>query len=349
MKLLFLRFFELLNYILAIVTFVAYLAPFVNPSTFWPLILFGLAYPAFLVANLAFIVFWLFTKKKFVWISIITILVGFNYTKTVFGFNFSKASEEESIKVLSYNSGGLYQFRKGKYKKADYEELYDFYEKEAFDVVCLQEFTKSGIKKIYKTRAAPFKNLNFKTRGVFTGTNYKMVSKGIFNLSENVNGASWSDILIEGKTYRFYNLHLPSNKISSITNNFRFRTDFFSKKGLKYIKQVIPKYKIAAIKRAEMAEIIAAHIAKSPFPVIVCGDMNEAPVSYTYRKISTGLKDTFVEKGSGWGKTYTGKIPGLRIDYIFVSPKIEIVDFMIRKNDFSDHYPLICKLKLKQD
>ena len=36
----------------------------------------------------------------------------------------------------------------------------------------------------------------------------------------------------------------------------------------------------------------------SPYPIIVCGDFNDVPVSYAYETIGAGLQNAFVEKGS---------------------------------------------------
>ncbi|MBK6641784.1 MAG: hypothetical protein IPG39_11360 [Bacteroidetes bacterium] len=81
-------------------------------------------------------------------------------------------------------------------------------------------------------------------------------------------------------------------------------------------RNILKRLKKAFIKRAAQADMISKHIGTSPYPVIVCGDFNDTSLSYTYKTISAGLLDAFRESGSGMGSTYTGPIPGLRIDYI---------------------------------
>ena len=39
-------------------------------------------------------------------------------------------------------------------------------------------------------------------------------------------------------------------------------------------------------------------IDQSPYPVIVCGDLNDVPNSYAYNHIGRGLRNAFVEKRS---------------------------------------------------
>jgi endonuclease/exonuclease/phosphatase (EEP) superfamily protein YafD len=79
----------------------------------------------------------------------------------------------------------------------------------------------------------------------------------------------------------------------------------------------------------------------SPYPIILCGDFNDTPTSFTYKQLSEGLNDSFANAGLGIGQTYNGKFPALRIDYILYSPELEIVNFKTSEVSLSDHYPII--------
>jgi endonuclease/exonuclease/phosphatase family metal-dependent hydrolase len=98
--------------------------------------------------------------------------------------------------------------------------------------------------------------------------------------------------------------------------------------------------------RSEQADAIAQHIAETDLPKIVCGDLNDPPISYTYRKISTNLQDAFVAKGEGIGATYAGPVPGLRIDYILFSDNFKIKTYSTPKKQLSDHLPLVADFEL---
>jgi endonuclease/exonuclease/phosphatase family metal-dependent hydrolase len=78
----------------------------------------------------------------------------------------------------------------------------------------------------------------------------------------------------------------------------------------------------------------------SPYPVIVAGDFNDTPVSYSYRKIRKGLNDSFVSSGYGAGFTYRGKYPPNRIDYILYDNSLDCKVFNIFRIRYSDHYPI---------
>ena len=79
--------------------------------------------------------------------------------------------------------------------------------------------------------------------------------------------------------------------------------------------------KRAFIKRSEQVDIIKAEMDNCKTPYIIAGDFNDTPASYAVKKITKGLKNSFEEKGSGFGKTYNGKFPNFQIDYIATSGK----------------------------
>jgi endonuclease/exonuclease/phosphatase family metal-dependent hydrolase len=73
--------------------------------------------------------------------------------------------------------------------------------------------------------------------------------------------------------------------------------------------------------------------------MIVCGDFNDTPVSHTYHALSNGMHDAFTERGKGFGFTYNGPIPMLRIDYILYSEPLQLEYFEIMQSNVSDHFP----------
>lgn len=90
-------------------------------------------------------------------------------------------------------------------------------------------------------------------------------------------------------------------------------------------------------------------VAASPYPVIVCGDFNDTPVSFTYRTISTDLRDAFLAKQAGWGRTLSYLSPSLRIDYILPHKDFQIHAFKTLYPSPSEHFPLVARLSLKKD
>ena len=107
---------------------------------------------------------------------------------------------------------------------------------------------------------------------------------------------------------------------------------------------IVKRLKNSFQKRAMQVEVIKQHMEKAPYKIIVCGDFNDTPNSFTYYKISKGLQDSFLEKGNGIGSTFLGKMPFLRIDYILHSPSIKMHSFITHKEKLSDHKAIESKL-----
>jgi len=104
------------------------------------------------------------------------------------------------------------------------------------------------------------------------------------------------------------------------------------------------KLRIAYPKRAEQARKVVEHMEQSPYEVVVCGDFNDTPLSYTYNTFFSHFTDAFRNASSGIGVTYAGKVPAGRIDYIFHSRDLHSGDFEIQSEVHSDHRAISCKI-----
>jgi endonuclease/exonuclease/phosphatase family metal-dependent hydrolase len=111
---------------------------------------------------------------------------------------------------------------------------------------------------------------------------------------------------------------------------------------------VVRKMKHAFEERAVQAEIVSNEINKSPYPTIITGDFNDVPNSYTYQKIAKGWQDAFLSKGFGFGATYLGLSPILRIDYILANEKWSVTSWEQTDENLSDHHMIMADLLLKK-
>jgi endonuclease/exonuclease/phosphatase (EEP) superfamily protein YafD len=112
-------------------------------------------------------------------------------------------------------------------------------------------------------------------------------------------------------------------------------------------KFVATRIKRNTLIRVKQSRQLQMHAAECPHPVIICGDLNETPVSYITRILTKNRQDTFKEKGFGINATYAGAIPGLRIDYILPSSRLKVLNHKVYHTDMSDHYPVYSTLALK--
>ena len=102
------------NVLVIFATFFAYLSPYINPSRFWQFSFFGLIYPWLLLSNIIMVLFWGFRKKKYLFLSLGCIILGWSHVTSFVGFNLSeKVTTENVITIGSYNVQNLVEVRIG--------------------------------------------------------------------------------------------------------------------------------------------------------------------------------------------------------------------------------------------
>ena len=152
---------------------------------------------------------------------------------------------------------------------------------------------------------------------------------------------SKSDIIINKDTIRVYNIHLASNWFNN--SDYLFLKNPINKKMKKGITGIINRMKESYKKRAIEVKAIKEHIAISPYPLIVCGDFNDTPLSYAYHSIKGNLIDAFSNSGKGIGNSFVN-IPALRIDYILYENKFNSTNYQKHNQVLSDHYAISCEI-----
>ncbi len=339
------KFIFLINILIALATLLAYLVPYVNPSKLWLLPLFGIVFPYLIVANILFLIFWTYTKNKNFILSLFILLIGiFNITKYI-TFNKSyTGNKRASVKVMSYNlNQGGYLWK----NKIDPIKLEHYLQNNDCDILLLQEINTSYLYKILnKLSFYPNKHI-IVPKGVAVLSKYPIVSKGLIDFNLRTNSCLWADIKIKEDTVRFYSVHFQSNRISKKTEDLV--QGFKKEKRIpsSEVKTILSRYKNNTIKRASQVRKVMDNIKKSPYNVVVGGDFNDPPMSYTYQQFSNIFQDAFRKRGFGTGISYKGKIPFLRIDYIFASDSLEILDFQTLKAKYSDHDPIVSEIRIR--
>ena len=355
----------LTNILLAFSLLLAYLSTYVSPAKVWILAFLGLVYPYLLIANMLFVLLWALKWKKEAFISLAIIILGWNHLLDYIPFRLSfsrekavrQSSDYNDLKILSYNVRAFNIFE-WLDDEATSNNIFNLIKSERPDIVCMQEYYTGRHLTAYAGEIAnafketPYKHIfNYSSgkmtgNGIATYSRYPIIAKGIVQFSGTNNISIYSDIVVHNDTFRVYNNHLQSLNFQQ--RDYEFIDSLrlgYDKTKLKEIKGISQKVKNAFVKRSVQVDSVSKHIKTSPYPVIVCGDFNDTPVSYTYRKMRAGLKDSFVSSGRGFGNTYLGVFPSYRIDYIFHSKRFTTIDFERIQAKFSDHYPIICKLK----
>jgi endonuclease/exonuclease/phosphatase family metal-dependent hydrolase len=328
---------------------IALISVYINPQNFWIPAIFGMTYPYLLIINLIFVIIWIFVKPKFLIFSLLIIIAGYQLFVNIIQFSGEK-TEKKGIRITSYNVRyfmGNHQYP----NKENADHIIDFLRQDNADIICLQEvkLNKRQIFDLKNTRLPQVNHMQLAHTsyegGSLTLTRYPIVNMGEIRFKSSGNMIIYTDLEIDYDTVRVFNCHLQSYRLGEKEINDLDSIDFEDHIEAKQkLKVLIVKYKNAIMKRAEQAATLKASISISPYPVIVCGDFNDPPGSFTYHTVSGGLKDSFVESGKGTANTYNGKLPSFRIDYILYSPVFKSYNFKVTNIDHSDHFPVSCDL-----
>jgi endonuclease/exonuclease/phosphatase family metal-dependent hydrolase len=178
--------------------------------------------------------------------------------------------------------------------------------------------------------------------GIATYSSLPIVNKEVVVFNDSYNCAIYSDIKVGTDTIRVFNVHLQSFRLKP--SDYQFIDSISTLNEEQRVKGALGVYermRIANSKRATQAEIIAQKVAESPYPVILSGDFNDAPSSYSYAILSEKLLDSHLQNRTGIGGTFPRFIPSFRIDYLLYQPPVQCHSYMVFKNNFSDHYPIM--------
>ena len=331
----------------------------INPVEHPMLSCMGMAFPGFLIGNLVFLFFWLTFKWKKAWIPVLGYIVVYGPITLYMPLHTSQTPPEGTLKLISYNVcqyGGNYKYEQG------FEKVYEYLKEQDADIVCLQEdvdtwrrYVKQWYEKIYQYNDTTIFNPNDASKnGVGIHTRYPIIKKERILYESSANG-SVAYYLKKGKdTILVINNHLEGTHLSDedrdkykqmISGKMKKDT---AKAETLFLIEKLGKY---AAKRAPEAEAVHKYIEEHrQYPIIVCGDFNDNPISYSRRTIAQGLKDCYQETGMGIGLSYNQKGFFVRIDHILVSDHFEPYNCHIdSKMDASDHNPIICTLKMKSN
>ncbi len=286
-------------------------------------------------------------------ISLVAVLIGWGFIVRYFQLN-GRNIEAGDIKVLSFNV--MHFAGNGETsQKETADQITAFLEKQDADIICLQEvrLRKNSIFNLGKAVEDLSLIHHYQyarsstTFGSVTMTRYPIIRMGEIRFENSRNISIYTDVLIGNDTVRIFNIHLQSYQIDPKRYPIIDSQILDEEQELKQVREMGNKFKHAYKLRAEQVRQIRRYIDESPYHVILCGDFNDPPASFSYHKIRKRLKDAFVISGHGVGRTYVGKLPSFRIDYIFHSSGFLSYNFETYEFRNSDHLPISCVLVKK--
>jgi len=328
------------NIVLTVLTFIAYLLPFMAPKLFPFLSVFTLVLPLLLVLNFLFFMYWLLQTKRQMLLSGLILLLGITFVSKFYKFSStSLPAEEGDFTLMSYNVRmfNLYEWLP---RKDIAEKIMDFVKEKDPDIVCLQEYSKKG-----KASFPAYKHSYVYSREGETGqailSRFPIIDSGYVAFPGSANNVVFADIKKGKDTLRVYSMHLQSIKISP---------DIHEKIDEEKSKVIFKRLSEAFAKQQHQAELFEKHKEDCRHPMIICGDLNNSAFSYVYRSVKGKMNDAFEEAGSGFGKSYNYKYYPARIDYIFTDKSLNVKQYSTFGTFInSDHFPVMTRLAFHKE
>lgn len=336
----------LISMIPAILAVGGFLASRFHPARHVELQWLGLFLPLILGINIVFMLYWIWRRKFWFIIPLFAVLLNIPYLSGIIQWPFKQlkpAGRELSVATYNIQQGSAGDL------SAISHEIAGFMHNEKIDILCLQEFPGTdetqlkliaeifGFLPHYRVHSPSPHSMH-----IALFSRYPILrSQVIVFPNESKNTAMWADLDIDGQIIRVFNNHLQTtnlnqNRIRSSDNIDR------TSSGMIRLKDMMNEN---GVMRARQSDLIRTLIDESPYPLIVCGDFNDTPASYAYRKIKGNLEDSFRSCGKGYGYTYRYLRKLLRIDFVFYSRDVfRGTRYYSPELRYSDHKPVIVRL-----
>lgn len=272
----------------------------------------------------------------------------------------------DSIRLFTYNTCAMGQTRLSKIKEKI--PIIDVVRESGADIVCMQEYaftlSKDGhTEKELRNRLSDLyphydftPNTGKKAMGIALYSKFPI--KKATRIDKRKSGyfsAMYYQLEAYGQRIGLINMHLHTNSIQPKDRIlYDEMIDHFEKDSLERIRTGMMRSLAKAFRsRADEANLISRFLQENhpaDMPLIICGDMNDTPISYCYNTLKHGLKDSWQEAGRGPGITFREHHFWFRIDHIFHSNHFRALNATVCKDVlYSDHYPLQTTLQLLKE
>lgn len=329
----------------------------ISPATHPLIAVVGLTFPFFIVLNLLFLIFWVIVKPIKTIIPIAGFLVCFVPIRIYSPLNMSQEVPADAIKLISYNVLSFAEWSDENEPSA----IIDYLKEQDADIVCLQEcdinYKKQDV--FNKEMSTLYKYIE-RSQSASGGdkmivcSKFPIIGRDTIRYESSSNHSMAYKLNMHGDTVLFIVNHLESTKLTAEEKQ-NFNTMVVGKMDKQTARTeshlLVSKIAKVAARRAPQADSIAKYIDEhKEQSILLCGDFNDNPISYTRRTIAKKLTDCYVATGNGPGISYNSSKMYVRIDNIMCSsdwtPCHCYVDNSIKA---SDHYPIVCQLKLNKE
>lgn len=327
-----------------------YFACTIRPETFWLAGFSGFFVPPLLLIHFIFLGYWLYRKPFYAIFSGFTLFMGIRFLVATVGWHLFQTEPCGTFKILSFNAKAFGGMAPNKIRNDEENvRLIRQIVKSDAQILCIQEFYDNPKSKTYnvidRLKINGFRYIYFSKAktyrwggsvGMAICSKYQILSKQtIRKKTDSNNQIIRAKIDVDGQNLVLINMHLQSIFIKEQD----IAAENMKENFISAVSRIFGKMKVAFQARTKQIDLLLASTLDEDLPVIICGDMNDTPYSNAYVRLRDSFQNGFEEKGLGFGITYNGKIPLLRIDHQFANEKLKINRFKTRKDiTGSDHF-----------
>lgn len=333
--------------LVAIISLACYATIFIPPDFLWVAGFITYSIPFVLIFNFLLFILDLKNFKVTLLIPLAMLATGWGFIND--SFQYPVKRDNGPVKVLTYNVRIFNFYNRERWIEKSPVIMADWIRNTGSDIICLQESyslsspgnlnTLGIINKHHEYRvfnAPVITQKNGAQIGSVIFSRYPILGTGRIKFANNTwNQAIYADVLVNGDTLRVYNLHLQSYHIDEkliMDNEGDLQEEVTGISGL---------LKTGFIRRAVQIRAVKKHIRECRHRVLVCGDLNDLPYSYTYYQLKRILRNSYSTAGRGFGFTFNGRLSFLRIDNQFYGKGIKAYSLISDRNvRYSDHFPV---------
>lgn len=252
------------------------------------------------------------------------------------------------------------QFGAGEHDERDRNSVAVYMANSGADIICFQEGHASWQE--WKKFITPVVARHYPYRDtvdISSGNNlgcfskYPIVGREIIYTVGLNSSVAFKVELKQGDTLLVVNNHFASNKLDAKDRSVyqQLVKDPENAPVKTGIRQLVAKVTAGAYARALQADSVARYVAahRNNYSVVVCGDFNDTPISYSRHRMAEGLIDAYEATGQGVGRSFNRDAIYVRIDNMMCSPDLRPYGARVDNSiTASDHYPLYAHFQRKE-
>ncbi|MFR9166193.1 MAG: endonuclease/exonuclease/phosphatase family protein [Dysgonomonas sp.] len=356
------------NIVFIILLVLSTFAPSIPPSHYMIFAFLGMGFPVLLVINVIYLILWIvFLQWKYILVSLLALACCWNSISTYIAFHEkTERIPYDCLKFMTYNVRG-FDWLTG--EDARENPILEYIAASGADIVCLQEFAVEEKKDIGKLISLeefddvmsdyPYRSIirlgdtkSSTIYGLACYSKYPIRKVARLPIESAFNGSAMYEIQIGKKHITIVNNHLESNRLTAEDKAlYKELVENPNRAMLGDVALNIKGHLAPAFRSRESQANIIANAIELQRPetdaMVICGDFNEPPISYTYKKIKGNFSDSFKDTGAGIGITYHENGFWFRIDYIMHTKNMQSFNCFVDRVKYSDHYPLISYLFIR--